>query len=128
MDSNQHDDESADRPDDPAVVAAAAGKTTRECSSKNQRQRQPSKRHNRGPPLDDDDEPVERLADDVLLGAKRIAEHLTAILGKPVDESDVYYFSRVKKWPIGKYGAFLIASRRHLTNHMQKIIRGTTAA
>jgi hypothetical protein len=125
MDSNQHDDESADRPDDPAVVAAAAGKTTRERSRKNQRQRQPSKRHNRGPPLDE--EPVERPADDVLLGARRIAEHLASILGVPVDDTDVYYAHRMKKWPIGKYGALLIASKRRFARHAEKLTRGPTA-
>jgi hypothetical protein len=132
MDSNptQHD-ESADtgssRPDDPAVVAAAAGKTTPERNSEKQRQHRPSQQHNRGPTLDDDDEPVERLADDVLLGAKSIAEHITS-LGFPVDENDVYYLHRVKKWPFHKYGAFLIASKRRLTRHAKEILRGAAAA
>ena len=136
MDNTQHDrDESADidgaedtsRPDDPAVVAAAAGKTTRARSSENQRQHQPSKRHNRGPPLDDDDEPVEHLADDVLLGAKSIAEHLTS-LGFRADENDVYYLHRVKKWQFYKYGAFLIASKRQLNRQAENFTRGPTAA
>jgi hypothetical protein len=136
MDNTQHDrDESADidgaedtsRPDDPAVVAAAVGKTTPERSSKSQRQRQPSKRHNRGPPLDDDDAPVERLADDVLLGATSIAEHITS-LGFPVDEDDVYYLHRAKKWPFNKYGAFLIASKSRLTCHAKKLLRAPAAA
>jgi hypothetical protein len=133
MDSNQHDhDESADtetkRPADSDVVARESGKTTPERSGENQRQRQLSKRHNRGPPLDDDDEPVERIADDVLLGAKRIAEHLASILGVPVDETDVYYAHRMKKWPIGKYGALLIASKRRFARHVEEITRGSTAA
>src|SRR5262245_3672513 len=118
MDTTQHNrDESADidgaentsRPDDPAVVAAATGKTTPEHNDEGQSQHQPSQRHNRGPP--DDNEPVEPLADDVLLGAKSIAEHITS-LGFPVDEEDVYYLHRAKKWPFHKYGAFLIASKR----------------
>jgi hypothetical protein len=134
MATTKHDcDESADidgaedrsRPDDPAVVAAATGKTTPERSDEGQSQHQPSQRHNRGPP--NGDESVERIADDVLLGARRIAEHITA-LGFPIDENDVYYLHRVKKWPFHKYGAFLIASKRQLTRHAKEILRGAAAA
>ena len=128
MDTTQHNHEAdtgSSRPDDPAVVAAAAGKTTREQSSENQRPQEPSQQHNRGPPLDDDDA---HLAGDVLLGAKKIAKHIETILGVPVDEDDVYYFNRARKWPIGKYGALLIASKRRLNNHAEKITRGPTAA
>ena len=74
----------------------------------------------------DDDEPAERIADDVLLGAKSIAEHITA-LGFPVDETDVYYLHRVKKWPFNKYGTFLIASKQRLTSHAKKLLRGSAA-
>ena len=112
-------------PDDPAVLAAAAGKVTPERSTKNSRQHQPSQVRNRGPPSDDD-EPVERIADDVLLGAKSIAEHITA-LGFPVDETDVYYLHRARKWPFNKYGVFLIASKRRLTRHAEKLLRGSVA-
>jgi hypothetical protein len=63
----------------------------------------------------------------VLLGAAKIAAHLTAILGEPVDADDVYYARRMKKWPIGKYGALLIASRRRLNNHIEKMTRGSAA-
>ena len=66
---------------------------------------------------------VGALADDVLLGAKNIAEHITA-LGFPVNESDVYYLHRAKKWPFNKYGAFLIASKRRLTRHAEDLTRG----
>jgi hypothetical protein len=129
MDTTRHDHDDVDtgssRPDDPAVVAAATGKTTREHSSENQRPHEPSQQHNLGPPLDDDDE---HLAGDVLLGAKKIAKHIETILGVPVDEDDVYYFNRARKWPIGKYGALLIASKRRLNNHAEKITRGPTAA
>ena len=62
------------------------------------------------------------VADDVLLGAKSIAEHITA-LGFPVDESDIYYLHRAKKWPFNKYGVFLIASKRRLTSHAKKLLR-----
>jgi hypothetical protein len=68
------------------------------------------------------------LAGDVLLGAAKIAAHLTAILGEPIDADDVYYAHRMKKWPIGKYGALLIASKKRLNNHVEKITRGPTAA
>ena len=120
MDSNQqHDSESSDTGSKPSadsdVGYRKSGNTTPERSLDNQRQRQPS------------DEEVERLADDVLLGAKRIAEGLTEILGVPVNETDVYYAHRMKKWPIGKYGALLIASRRRLLRHTDKLTRGTAA-
>jgi hypothetical protein len=114
------------RPPDPAVVDAAAGKATRESSSEAQRPHEPSQQqHNRGPPRDSSEA---HLAGDVLLGAAKIAAHLTAILGEPVDADDVYYAHRMKKWPIGKYGALLIASRRRLNNHVEKITRGSSAA
>ena len=141
MDTNQHNeaDESADtgaedaapiatapsRPDDPIVAAVAAGKTTRERSSESQRQRQLSQRHNPGPPLDDDEEPAERLAGDLLVGAELIEAHLKH-LGVP--DPDAYYLRRTGKWPIGKYGANLIASKRRLNRHAEKITRGATAA
>ena len=73
---------------------------------------------------DDEDE---RLAGDVLLGAKRIAEHLTSILGVPVNETDVYYARRMQKLPIGKYGILLIASKRRLAKHVEKLTRGPVA-
>jgi hypothetical protein len=139
MDTTQHDrDESADiggaedtsRPDDPAVVAATAGKTTPERSTENQRPRQPSRRHNRGPPLDDDDEPlVERLAGDLLVGADAIRAYLV-YLGMP-EGTDPYYLKRAGRWPIGNTGGEggkLIASKRRLTRHAEKITRGPTAA
>jgi hypothetical protein len=74
----------------------------------------------------DVDEPVVRLADDVLLGAKSIAGHITA-LGFPVDETAVYYLHRAKKWPFHKYGSFLIASKRTLTRHAERLLRGSAA-
>jgi hypothetical protein len=67
------------------------------------------------------DEEDERLAGDLLVGAARIAEHISVLIGEPVDEDDVYYFRRAGKWPIGKYGAELIASRKKLNRHAQKI-------
>ena len=70
----------------------------------------------------DKDEPLA----DLLVGARRIAEYITS-LGVPVDESDVYYLHRSKKWPIGKHGRDLIASKRRSNRHAEKITRGTAA-
>jgi hypothetical protein len=70
---------------------------------------------------------VGALADDVLLGAKSIAGHITS-LGFPVDEADVYYLHRAKKWPFNKYGIFLIASKRRLTRHAEKLLHGAAAS
>src|SRR5262245_48248002 len=120
--NQQHGDVTADWPDDPAVLAADTGKTPREHSGANQTPHEPSQPRK----FDDDDESVERLASDVLLGAKSIAEHITA-LGFPVDETDVYYLHRTKKWPFNKYGVFLIASRSGLTRHAEKLLRGSAA-
>jgi hypothetical protein len=67
------------------------------------------------------DEGDERLAGDLLVGATKIAEHISVLTGEPVDRDDVYYFRKAGKWPIGKYGAELIASRRKLNRHAQKL-------
>jgi hypothetical protein len=64
---------------------------------------------------------------DVLLGAKRIAEHLTEILGVPVDETDVYYIRRMGKLPIGKYGSLLIASRSRLLRRAEELALGLSS-
>jgi len=88
-----------------------------------------TKQHDYSSPFnddDDDDAGPERLASDVLLGAKSIAEYITA-LGFPINEIDVYYLHRAKKWPFNKYGFFLIASKRRLTRHAKEILRGTAA-
>ena len=60
------------------------------------------------------------LAGDLLVGAKAIAKHISS-LGVPVDAGDVYYLHKVGKWPIGKHGRDLIASKRRLDRHGQKI-------
>jgi hypothetical protein len=126
MDTNpQKHDKSADTdlswPDDPAAAAAAAGRTTPERSTKTPGQRPPSQHHNRGPPPDDDDD----LVGDLLIGAEPIEAHLKQ-LGVP--SPDAYYLRRSGKWPIGKYGANLIASKRRLNRHADKLTRGLTAA
>ena len=72
--------------------------------------------------------PAGDVAGDVLVGATRIAEHIAVLVGEPVDEDNVYYYARVKKWPIGKNGADLVASKRRLNKHADKITRGFDAA
>jgi hypothetical protein len=57
-------------------------------------------------------------AGDPLIGAEPIEAHLKA-LGVP--NPDAYYLRRSKKWPIGKYGANLIASKKRLARHAEKI-------
>jgi hypothetical protein len=64
----------------------------------------------------------ERLAGDLLVGADAIRDYLT-FLGMPAD-IDVYYLKRSGGWPIGKTGGdggSLIASKRRLARHAQKI-------
>ena len=64
----------------------------------------------------------ERLAGDLLVGAKAIRDFLVW-LGLPdeTDEEDIYYLRRTRRWPIGNDGIKLIASKRRLTKHAQKI-------
>jgi hypothetical protein len=130
----QHDEREAgialemgpSRPADPVVAAAAAGKLTREPSCEKQHQHLPSRQHNRGPPLDD--EPVDaarqtdRLADDLLNGAREIAAYLGTNVRK------VYLEAQTGRLPIGHLGRKLIASKRQLTRHTNKITRGSSAA
>jgi hypothetical protein len=116
------------RPDDPAVVAAAAGKTAPERSTENPHPRSPSRQHNRGPPLDDDDGDG-RLAGDLLVGAGAIRAFLVH-LGMP-ESVDPYYLKRSGHWPIGNTAGAdgkIIASKRRLLRHLERITRGTTAA
>jgi hypothetical protein len=68
------------------------------------------------------DEADERLAGDLLVGADAIQAYLV-YLGMP-EETDVYYLKKTKRWPIGNTGGDggpLIASKRRLTRHTQKI-------
>lgn len=72
---------------------------------------------------------AEMRAGDLLVGAEAIRAFL-AHLGMPADV-DVYYLRRARRWPIGKTageGGSLIASKRRLTQHAEKITRGTAAA
>ena len=76
------------------------------------------------------DEGDERLAGDLLVGADEIRDYLI-FLGMPTD-IDVYYLKRTGRWPIGKTddgkSGKLIASKRRLARHTDKITRGSTAA
>jgi hypothetical protein len=70
----------------------------------------------------------ERLAGDLLVGADAILNYLI-FLGMPADTDvdDVYYLKRTGRWPIGNTaGDFgkLIASKRRLARHAQKIAAG----
>ena len=77
------------------------------------------------------DDGDERLAGDLLVGADKIREFLVS-LGVPEKTADPYYLKRSGNgWPIGSTaagGGKLIASRRRLTRHLDKIARGNTAA
>ena len=71
----------------------------------------------------------ERLAGDLLVGADAIRDYLV-YLGMPED-TDIYYLKRAGRWPIGNTGGEggkLIASKRRLTQHAEKITRGSAAA
>ena len=69
------------------------------------------------------DEGDERLAADLLVGANAIRSYLV-YLGMP-DDVDVYYERRAGRWPIGKHGANLIASKKRLARHAEKITAPT---
>jgi hypothetical protein len=65
---------------------------------------------------------------DLLVGADAIRAFLV-LLGMP-EGIDPYYLKR-SGWPIGNTagsGGKLIASKRRLTNHTEKMTRGNTAA
>ena len=71
----------------------------------------------------------ERLAGDLLVGADAIRAFLMH-LGMP-ESTDPYYLKRSGTWPIGNTagdGGKLIASKRRLTKHTDKIARGSAAA
>jgi len=70
---------------------------------------------------------------DLLVGAEAIRDYLVQ-LGLPdtTKAGDIYYLKRAQQWPIGKVGegrsAKLIASKRRLLRHADKISRGSSAA
>jgi hypothetical protein len=78
------------------------------------------------PQQDDGDE---RLAGDLLVGADAIRDYLV-FLGMP-EGTDPYYLKRTGHWPIGNTAGAdgkIIASKRRLIRHVEKITRGPTAA
>jgi hypothetical protein len=72
----------------------------------------------------------ESLAGDLLVGADAIRDYLV-YLGMPED-TDIYYLKRTRRWPIGNTadsgGGKLIASKRQLIRHTEKITRGSSVA
>ena len=71
------------------------------------------------------DDGDERLAGDILVGAHAIRAYLVE-LGMP-ESVDPYYLRRTGRWPIGntgRDGGNLIASKRRLARHAQKIAAG----
>ena len=76
------------------------------------------------------DDGDERLAGDLLVGADAVRAFLVH-LGMP-ETTDPYYLKRTRNWPIGNTagedGGKLIASKRRLAKHADKIARGDAAA
>ena len=69
-------------------------------------------------------------AGDLLVGADAIRAFLIE-LGIPKKTADPYYLKRTGRWPIGNTGGEggkIIASKRRLVSHVEKITRGPTAA
>ena len=68
---------------------------------------------------------------DLLVGAETIKSFLVG-LGMPPGV-DVYYLRRTRRWPIGSTadgtgGGKLVASRRRLAAHVERLTRGTRSA
>jgi hypothetical protein len=75
------------------------------------------------------DEGDDRLAGDLLVGADAVRAFLVH-LGMP-ETTDPYYLKRSGHWPIGNTAGGdgkIIASKRRLIRHVEKITRGSTAA
>jgi hypothetical protein len=72
----------------------------------------------------------ERLVGDLLVGADAILAYLVE-RGMP-PETDPYYLKRTGRWPIGDTtggdGGRLVASKRKLNKHIDRIARGHAAA
>jgi hypothetical protein len=80
------------------------------------------------PQHDDDDGADTGRVGDLCVGADAIRDYLV-LLGMPED-TDVYYLKSTGHWPIGKTagtGGSLIASKRRLSRHVEKITRGSPA-
>jgi hypothetical protein len=65
--------------------------------------------------MDDQSEKQNRLADDLLIGASSIAAELGVSL------TALYYLKKTQKFPIGKLGKNLIASRAKLRRAAQAL-------
>ncbi len=57
---------------------------------------------------------------DLLKGATAIVVYLRELGLDDVDETDVYYFAKAKKLPIGKFGKNLIASKKRLSRDLHR--------
>jgi hypothetical protein len=68
----------------------------------------------------DDQSDNERFTADLLRGAARIAAYLRE-LGEDVEPGNIYYLKKSGKYPIGRHGGELIASKRQLARHAKKI-------
>jgi hypothetical protein len=64
--------------------------------------------------------PQDKVGDDLLIGAEAIGGELN------LSPSEVYYAFRKKKWPIGKYGSQLIASKSKLRRAARAITETST--
>ena len=56
--------------------------------------------------------------DNVLVGAEAIEAYLAEI---GIPNENAYYLHRTKRWPIGKYGKYLIATKANFDRHARKI-------
>jgi hypothetical protein len=59
---------------------------------------------------------AQRLADDLLYGAGPIGAYIGA-----KNDDQVYYLARTGRWPIGRIGKTLIASKRQLDRRADKL-------
>lgn len=76
-----------------------------------------------------DHEHNEEVTGDILVGAHAVRAFLVH-LGMPAN-TDPYYLKRTGNWPIGNTAGSdgkIIASKRRLLRHLEKITRGQTAA
>ena len=80
-------------------------------------------------PHQHDEEDARLTVGDLLVGADAIRAFLVE-LGMP-EGTDPYYLKRTGRWPIGNTGGEggkIIASKRRLLRHADKLTRGPTAA
>ena len=71
--------------------------------------------------MSSDDQADERFTADLPRGAERIAKFLNELGEEDIAPGDVYYLRRTQKYPIGKHGGELIASKSRLARHAKKI-------